>query len=861
MQVNVSQAGSPLTDSSRLLSNCRLAARAAGLVGICVGLSVLVGWLFDIPRLRAMITGYSAMVPNTALGLLLCGVVLWLDHSAQTRRIALLLAQVCAAIVCVIGLGTLIQYALERDLGINGLLFPESVMQLAPSRMAIMSAASFVLLGSALFLLPYRRAFLVGQYVAIVAGVLCLFNAIGYLYGIRGFYVLAFSSGSTAMAVHASLTFVVLCCGTLLSRPDWGLMSTLTNPAPGGVMARRLLPAAMLIPVTVGWFRWQGQQRGFYDTAFGLALSTAVNVVIFAFLIWRCAQMLNRLDIERAKAEISMRQLADAMPLMVWTTNSDGESDYFNQRCYDYCCMTFEQIRDGGWVSTIHPDEVRSVMDLRGRAFTARLPYSMEYRFRRAADGMYRWHLAQANPLFDARGNVARWVGTCTDIHSIRLAEDAVRHTEFQFRQLADSMPQIVWTATPDGNIDYYNQRWHEYTGMTFEESRDWSWAPVLHPSDLQDTIRRWAAAVTAFVPYEVEHRFRRADGVYRWHLGRAQAIRDPEGAVVRWFGTCTDIEDYKRAEAEIRILNEGLEERVRERTAQLDQSIQQLAVANEELKGSTLRLVESNRELQDFASVASHDLQEPLRKVQAFGDRLKTVCSSEALGEQGRDYLDRMLNATKRMQSLIQDLLAFARITSQASAFKPVDLTRIIGEVLSDLEVRIAETDAQVEVGDLPAIDADAVQMRQLLQNLIGNALKFHQAGKPPGVRVYAEKTGFPADGMCRIVVADQGIGFDEKYLDRIFSVFQRLHGRSEYEGTGVGLAICRKIAQRHGGYITAKSSPGQGASFVVTLPCSHAEEDRISDPGASADMNLGKLYAALADDAVLTLTNEKLL
>jgi light-regulated signal transduction histidine kinase (bacteriophytochrome) len=252
---------------------------------------------------------------------------------------------------------------------------------------------------------------------------------------------------------------------------------------------------------------------------------------------------------------------------------------------------------------------------------------------------------------------------------------------------------------------------------------------------------------------------------------------------------------------------------------------------------------------LQDFTSVASHDLQEPLRKVQNFGDRLKTEYRG-ALDEQGQDYLDRMLNATKRMQSLIHDLLVFSRVGSKARSFLPVDLAQVTREVLSDLEVRIAETNALVEVGDLPTIDADAMQMRQLLQNLIGNALKFHQKGKPAAVRVYAETGDFrPAeDGigpaaqeMFRLVVEDNGIGFDEKYLDRIFTVFQRLHSRAEYEGTGVGLAVCRKIAERHGGRITATSTVGQGASFLVALPRYQANENSARIPGGRADMHLG--------------------
>ena len=289
-----------------------------------------------------------------------------------------------------------------------------------------------------------------------------------------------------------------------------------------------------------------------------------------------------------------------------------------------------------------------------------------------------------------------------------------------------------------------------------------------------------------------------------------------------------------------------------------LEEAQQQLAMANEELTDSTVRLEQSNRELQDFASVASHDLQEPLRKVQAFGDRLLTECGA-AMGEQGQDYLDRMLKATKRMQSLIRDLLTFSRIGSKGRSFLPVDLAQVTREVLSDLEVRIAETNAVVEMGDLPTIDADAMQMRQLLQNLIGNALKFHQKERSPFVRVYAGDYGPAAEGMFRLVVEDQGIGFEEKYLDRIFTVFQRLHSRTEYEGTGVGLAVCRKIAQRHGGEITATSILGQGATFVVTLPSSHANENGARIPGARADMPLSMLTAARATDSSLSSAEEE--
>jgi len=238
-------------------------------------------------------------------------------------------------------------------------------------------------------------------------------------------------------------------------------------------------------------------------------------------------------------------------------------------------------------------------------------------------------------------------------------------------------------------------------------------------------------------------------------------------------------------------------------------------------LEHKAAELARSNAELEQFAFVASHDLQEPLRKIRAFGDRLKMKCAA-ILAPESADYLDRMQNAAARMQTLINDLLTFSRVISRTEPFVTVDLAQVTREVLSDLEVRIEKTGATVEVNNLPKIQADPMQMRQLLQNLIGNALKFHLPNAKPKVKVHAEilANDLVEAPICQLTVQDNGIGFDEKYLDKIFAVFQRLHGRQEYEGTGIGLAVCRRIVDRHKGNITAKSKPGEGATFTVQLP-----------------------------------------
>jgi light-regulated signal transduction histidine kinase (bacteriophytochrome) len=245
--------------------------------------------------------------------------------------------------------------------------------------------------------------------------------------------------------------------------------------------------------------------------------------------------------------------------------------------------------------------------------------------------------------------------------------------------------------------------------------------------------------------------------------------------------------------------------------------------------------LMRSNRDLQDFANITSHDLQEPLRKIQTFSGMLQDRYQSE-FDERGQGYIRRINDSAERMQALIQDLLIYSRVTSRGQPFERVDLNEVIRSVLNDLEILIDETQAHIDRGYLPIIDADATQMRQLIQNLLSNALKFRKNDETPRIKIEARVFNEPQAQhrsdqtvpCCELRVSDNGIGFEEKYLDRIFQPFQRLHGRSEFQGTGMGLAICRKIAERHGGSITAESRPGKGTTFIVRLPTRQTSKER---------------------------------
>jgi len=358
--------------------------------------------------------------------------------------------------------------------------------------------------------------------------------------------------------------------------------------------------------------------------------------------------------------------------------------------------------------------------------------------------------------------------------------------------------------VAPDGRWLRANRTLCDLLGYTEAELLAAGFRPLITRDDAQggDALARLLAGTG--VTYEAEQRFHAGSSDELWLHLSVSLVRDVAGR--------PDFLIVQVQDITARLLAE------RERAAVLAQ------------------LRRSNQELERFAAIASHDLQEPLRKIQAFGDRL-VATEDERLSARGRDYLARMHQAAGRMQELIGGLLAYSRVSSRPHEPVSVDLHVLVGEVLRDLEGQLARTAGRVAFAGLPTVAGDALLLRQLFQNLIANALKFHRPGVPPVVTIAADRAdnvaapgaGELAGPGWRIAVADNGIGFDAQYGERIFGMFQRLHGRGEYDGSGIGLALCRQIAERHGGHIDAAGHPGAGATFLVTLP--------IRDDGGGAD------------------------
>jgi PAS domain S-box-containing protein len=420
----------------------------------------------------------------------------------------------------------------------------------------------------------------------------------------------------------------------------------------------------------------------------------------------------------------------------------------------------------------------------------------------RAKDGSIYWVDTTIVPFLNEDGKPYQYLAIRKDI-------TARKATDIELQKLsliASKTDNVAIVTNAQGEIEWVNDSFHKLTGYTLAEVIGKKPGDILQGAKTsQEAVNSIRQALAKHEPFSGEILNYSKDGRAYWLSLNINPVFDDDGNLLQFIAIESEITTRKEIEIKLRKEVEG--------------AMKKLNVMNE-------RLEVSNRELLDFAYVSSHDLQEPLRKIQAFGDRLKTTCQ-DSLNEKGLDYLERMLNAASRAQILINDLLEFSRVTTKAQPFQPIKLSEVLEGVLSDLEVRIEKSGVILEVDPLPIVEADALQMRQILQNLIGNALKFIREGVTPVVQVRSRVYMENEQEWCEIRVIDNGIGFEQQYAERIFQIFQRLHGRKTFEGTGIGLAICRKIAERHNGTLIAQGELNQGATFIFTLPTHQPQGD----------------------------------
>lgn len=372
-----------------------------------------------------------------------------------------------------------------------------------------------------------------------------------------------------------------------------------------------------------------------------------------------------------------------------------------------------------------------------------------------------------------------------------KAAEDALKEREEHFRIIANNMQNLAWIARTDGYRTWYNKQWFNYTGIPENEAVGHGWAEIHHPENRDKALVTIAKGFAGTEPFEFTLPLRGRDGSYRRFLTRVYPIKDASQKVLRWIGTNTDVEEQEN-------LTEQLETLVARRTQEL---------------------LRSNEDLQQFAHVASHDLKEPVRKIKMF---LNIINSDYGplLDERGKMYVSKLLNSVERIKSMIEGVLRYSSVDSIEEAVEDIDLNVIVDNVQKDLELLIGNKSATLKVEHLPVIKGIGILMHQLFYNLINNSLKFSRENVPASISITSSKITKDRREFLRIVMRDNGIGFDNSKKDLIFGTFKRLHSKDDYEGTGLGLALCKKIVARHGGNISAEGVPDEGATFTIDLP-----------------------------------------
>ncbi|HEX8330009.1 MAG TPA: PAS domain-containing protein [Hymenobacter sp.] len=494
---------------------------------------------------------------------------------------------------------------------------------------------------------------------------------------------------------------------------------------------------------------------------------------------------LRQLQQRLSDGEEELRIQAESIPQQVWTAQPDGTVDFYNHRTAAYLGVAMEKNGAAHWLSFVHPDD-RAPMQARwNQAIASQRYYEAEFRLRRY-DGQYRWFLGQAQARRAPGGQVMKWYGTNTDVHQQRQLQEQVLASQARFQQLLETLPQMAWTSRPDGSVSYYNQRWYDFTGGTFQELQDWGWERFVHPDDLPNTLRRWQHSIDTGQPFEAEHRWRDQQGAYRWFLARAEAIRDQAGDVALWVGANTDVHEFKQVQ--------------------------------QQLEEQNARLLRTNEDLDNFVYTASHDLKQPINNMAGIFEELtRTAYFRDPDAIKLISYFERAL---AQIFSTIDDLSAIVRGQRQQQEIpaETVDLATLVTEVVNSLQDQVTQTGAAFELdfATCPAIFFVRPNLQSLLFNLISNSLKYASPNRPAVIRLSC--TPDAATGRPILTVQDNGMGIDmERFGSQLFQLFRRFH--THVDGTGMGLYLVNRIVQIHGGHLDVSSVVDEGTTFTIYL------------------------------------------
>ena len=505
-------------------------------------------------------------------------------------------------------------------------------------------------------------------------------------------------------------------------------------------------------------------------------------------------------DAETVKAsERQTREVLDAVPALVWVTDENRSAVFFNQAWLGFTGRSMDQELGERWTECIHPDDQERCKDVHKRTVAMREAYTLEYRLRRF-DGQYRWMIEHGRPRFDDRGQFIGMIGGCSDIADLKMTElkleertreldTASRRAESEaakakagehwVRKMLDETPALLWVTEPGKGSTFFNKRWLEFTGIPIEEQLGEGWRKLMHPDDAEQCHNLFEDCLAKRAVFAAEYRLRRGDGEYCWLLSAGNPRYDAEGRFIGYLGNCVDITALKVAEADLE-----------QRTGELESS---------------------NNALEQFAAAAAHDLKAPLRHISQYA-RLLTTDFGDGLSPEAEDCVTQISKSASAMQTMVTSLLQLAQLQIGGSHWRFERFN--LGSVVDDARTQLGHGDLEVEHGELPDVTGAPVLLVQLFQNLLDNAYKYRN-GAAVKVTIDAESE----IDFVKVSVTDNGMGIDTQYADIIFSAFKRVAPASENEGVGMGLTLCRRIIELHGGRIWFDTDHAPGSRFHFTL------------------------------------------
>ncbi len=942
-----------------LVTRLKTFSEFTGILIVIIGVLVLVGWAFNISILKSPGPGFSTIKSNVGLAFIFIGFSLWLQQTHRINQNNKRIAQILALATALIGLLTLMEYLLGVNIGLDQILFKEAAGALntsSPNRMAFSAALSLFIAGMALLLIDVRsiRDYEPFQILAIIGALISLFSLIGYAYNVSLLYHIP---QYTAIALYAALSLALLFLGILFARPDTGIMSVITSKSLGGTIARRLLPAVIIIPFVLGLVWQLGENANLYGVHFGYALFAFSTIILLLLLLWSTIIPIHRIDNQRKKIQedlrlssIYNRSLIEANidPLVtigpngkITDVNNSTEtvtgysrdeliltdfSDYFTEP--EKAREGYEQVFQKGFVrdyeleikhkdghltpvlynASVYRDENGEVIGVfaAARDITERKEAEAEKQKLLENVQQFAEELEASNEELQSTTEELQASNEelQTTTEELQTVNEELRLSGNYNRSLIEASVDPFVTIGPDGKITDVNKSTETVTGYSRGELIGTDFSDYFtNPKAAKDGYKQvFQEGLVRNYELEIKHK----DGHITPVVYNASLYKDEYGKVIGVFAAARDITERKRNEKELKLasnynrslieasvdplvtigpdgkitdVNNSTEtvtgysrdeligtdfsdyftepEKAREGYKKVFQEgfvrdyelkikhknghitpvlynasvykdedeevigvfaaardITERKKAEEMLKLNINELARSNAELEQFAYVSSHDLQEPLRMIGSYLQLLEKKYQGQ-LDDKADKYINFAVDGAARMQNIINDLLAFSRVTTRGKELEITNVESIFNQVLINLEVSIKENTAIITHDPLPKVMADDTQLTQVFQNLISNAIKFRGEDNPK-IHIAAVRES----NQWLFSVQDNGIGIDPKHKERIFEVFKRLHKRRDYPGTGIGLAICKKIIERHGGNIWVESELGHGSVFYFTLP-----------------------------------------